>query len=117
MTAIATPDPVRAASMANLRRAQAVVRARGALHREITRLSRIDGCGRVAELLVDVPPELATVEILDLLCWIRLIGPSQARGILRTHGPISENRRLRSLTPRQRLAVANHLTTSAGRRV
>jgi hypothetical protein len=100
---------------ANLRRAQDVNRNRGRLHREVIALSRIDGCRRVAELLLHVPPELETIEIFDLLCWIRMVGPSQARGILRTHRPISENRRLRSLTPRQRIAIANHLTTSAGR--
>jgi hypothetical protein len=114
MTAITYTDADRAA---NLRRAQDVCRDRARLRREVAGLSRIEGCRRVAELLRHVPSELETVEIFDLLCWIRLIGPSQARGILRTHRPISENRRLRSLTPRQRIAIASHLTTSAGRRV
>lgn len=77
-------------------------------------LSTVDGQARVAELVLEMPPELATLRVMDLLDWIHRVGVSQARRMLRSLGAlgcvISEHRALGDLTVRQRKALASYLT-------
>lgn len=99
--------------MQALRRANDVRLERAAMRREVAQVARGEGCTRVAELLEDPPDVIATLAIFELLQWPRWIGRSQARAILRMHGPIGERREIQTLTPRQRRALAEHFRNAS----
>ena len=71
----------------------------------------------VAELLLGEAPLVASLDVGDLLQWVPGVGRKQAKCALRLAGsggvPLSPWTRCRSLTPRQRSAVAGWLVAHA----
>lgn len=104
MTAITTDTPQWQQA---LTRANNTRFATSAYRRHIATLSREDGSVAVAELLEGDPPaDLASIPIGRLLTTIMSIGHRNLAMLLRHAGIMSAQRRVRELTPRQRLALA-----------
>jgi hypothetical protein len=96
--------------MQALAHANRVRLARAALKREIGR-----GDARVADVVRDCPWELHNMTLAELLTSQRRWGRTRARKFLSTLA-LSENKRVGTLTERQRLMLARELEAkSAGR--
>lgn len=73
-------------------------------------MSRQDAAGRVSALLEDLPPEMDTLAVGDLLGHVRRVGPRLAAKVVSAaDGHLDPTRRLGDLTERQRLRVASVL--------
>ena len=92
-----------AQSLEALERANHVRLRRAAIRREIA-----DGQRAVADVLADVPPEMATMSVLNLLCAQHRWGGSRAQRVLRATG-IAGHRPVGALTDRQRDALIARL--------
>lgn len=82
---------------------------------EIKPLSHRDGCARVAEFLIDPEEPAAAIRVRALLRAIRLMGNTKADNLLWQAGIANGDKRVRELTDRQRVALADHLRVRAGR--
>jgi len=101
--AVQTPQHMQA-----LARANRVRLARAELKRSIGR-GEVD----VTEVIRDVPWETESMTLAELLTSQRRWGRTRARKLLQTLG-LSENKRVGSLTPRQRAMMASALGSRSG---
>lgn len=90
-----------------LQRANAVRLARAELKRRVA-----EGEISTAEVILDAPWEAESMTISDLLTSQRRWGHTRCRKFLQGV-PMSENKTLGSMTPRQRLALAQMLSAGA----
>jgi hypothetical protein len=96
--------------MQALARANRVRLARAQLKRAIAR-----GETEVAEVIRDCPWETESMSLAELLTSQRRWGRTRARKFLQSLG-LSENKRLGTLTPRQRTLLATALEEKTGER-
>jgi hypothetical protein len=94
--------------MQALARANRVRLARAELKRSIAR-----GDVDVAEVIADCPWETESMTLAELLTSQRRWGRTRARKLLQSIG-LSENKRLGTLTPRQRALLSSALNARAG---
>jgi hypothetical protein len=100
---VSAPQHMVALQKANVHRL-----ARAGLHREVAAMSHADGLLRLAELIEDPPPEIVTLPVGEAVRWVRLVGASGARMLLR-HVQLSAARQVGALTPRQRRVLVSWL--------
>lgn len=102
-SAVQTPQHMQA-----LARANRVRLARAELKRSIAR-----GEAEVAEVIQDCPWETESMTLAELLTSQRRWGRTRARKLLQGLA-LSENKRVGTLTPRQRALLSTALDTKAG---
>jgi len=109
-----TERPVDVARGLALERAQAHRARRRDVRRELRGLDRRAGLRRAVELVRDVPPELASLPMEQLVMWCRWIGPQRAARICwRAFGHQVPSRPLGELTARERGALEMALLLEA----
>jgi hypothetical protein len=91
-----------------LARANEVRLARAELKRRV-----LDGELAVADVILDAPPEAATMTVADLLVSQRRWGRARCRKLLQGI-PMSETKTVGTMTDRQRHAMAEALCEQAG---
>jgi len=112
-----TERPVDVARGLALERAQAHRARRRDVRRELRGLDRRAGLRRAVELVRELPPELASLPMEQLVMWCRGIGPQRAAGICRSaFGRQVPTRTLGELTARERHALEMAFLLVAGRR-
>lgn len=83
-----------------------------AFRREMAAVSYAEGCQRVARLLVgddDMDDAIGRMRVGRFLNTIRRFGPLNIERSLNAAGIVSEERRVRDLTNRQRVALAGFI--------
>ena len=108
MNASATIAPGRPQHLRALARANEVRLARADLKRRVA-----DGEVSAAEVVLDVPWEVETMTVLELLMSQHRWGLTRCRKFLQCI-PMSENKTIGTMTVRQRHAVADKLRTPVG---
>ena len=107
MTATTPPGPPQ--HLCALAKANEVRFARAALKKRVRREEIT-----AAEVILDVPPEAATMEVSVLLMSQQRWGRKRSRKLLLSI-PMSENKKIGSMTERQRRAIAATLTHEAAK--
>ena len=99
------PDPV--VRDRALARANEIRSTRAAWRQRVAAADGRDGRRLVATILRDEqrPSELDTLEVAELLCWVRRI-QTRTAGMLLARARVRENRQIRELTVRQRHKIA-----------
>lgn len=98
-----------------LRLANEVRSSNSRLRKEIFALEHLEGLGRVADLLDDPAPPVASLSVGRLLRYARRIGDAKVRRLLAVARVSSEDRRVGELTGRQRDVLAALLRADAQR--
>jgi hypothetical protein len=106
MNAVATIAPA-PQHLRALARANEVRLARAELKRQVA-----DGEVSAAHVILDHPPEAASMTVADLLTSQRRWGTTRCRKVLASV-PVSENKTIGSMTDRQRTALATLLDGAA----
>lgn len=74
------------------------------------------GCGMVADLLVQMPPEVGALTVRKLLLSVRKMGEQRVWRLLNAAQVRSGDRRVRELTDRQRQIIVAELRRVGGAR-
>lgn len=100
--AVEVVDPVHAERMRRLASANGIRTSKSKLRRDIS-----VGKADAASLLIEPPPYIEKVKILDFLTWLPKVGKTRARIILHNASRLPESTELRKLSPatRERLAA------------
>lgn len=102
MTTTATPTVPQ--HLCALERATAMRNGRARLRRTIAAMDRKAGLAHVIGIVMQPPPEVETLLVLDLFTWCRRVGDHAAHRYLRAAG-IGLTRTVPELTDRQRNAL------------
>jgi hypothetical protein len=103
-----------------LRKANEIRFRRARLKREISSLRQSEGLARVAEVILDPPPELDTMRVLELLTAVWGVGQTKAAAAF-TRTRMSHSKTIGGLSKRQRYELVlclderRALTESEGR--